>query len=49
MTAVAAGTEAGARRSFNEVWVITVGHSLTHWYPATFYLLMPLIGRELGL
>jgi MFS family permease len=49
MTAVAAGTEVGARRSFNEVWVITIGHSLTHWYPATFYLLMPLIGRELGL
>lgn len=49
MTAVVAGSEIGARRSFNEVWVITIGHSLTHWYPATFYLLMPLIGRELGL
>ena len=22
---------------------------MTHWYPATFYLLLPLIGRELGL
>jgi FSR family fosmidomycin resistance protein-like MFS transporter len=49
MTAVAAGSEVRARRSFSEVWVITIGHSLTHWYPATFYLLMPLIGRELGL
>ena len=45
----AAGSEAAAKRSFSEVWLITVGHSLTHWYPATFYLLLPLIGRELGL
>jgi FSR family fosmidomycin resistance protein-like MFS transporter len=36
-------------RSFREVWLITIGHSLTHWYPATFYLLLPLIGNELGL
>jgi MFS family permease len=35
--------------SFKEVWLISVGHTLTHWYPATFYLLLPLIGRELGL
>ncbi|HTH96767.1 MAG TPA: MFS transporter [Stellaceae bacterium] len=45
-------TPAGAvqsKRSFTEVWVITIGHSLTHWYPATFYVLLPLIGRELGL
>jgi MFS transporter, FSR family, fosmidomycin resistance protein len=43
--------EAGAvqRRSFQEVWVICIGHALTHWYPATFYLLLPLIGKELGL
>ncbi len=38
-----------ARNSFAEVWLISIGHSLTHWYPATFYLLLPLIGRELGL
>jgi MFS family permease len=31
------------------LWLITIGHSLTHWYPATFYLLLPLIGNELGL
>jgi FSR family fosmidomycin resistance protein-like MFS transporter len=37
------------RRSFREVWVISIGHALTHWYPATFYLLLPLIGKELGL
>jgi MFS family permease len=35
--------------SFREVWLITLGHSLTHWYPSTFYLLLPIIGRELGL
>ena len=38
-----------AERSFLEVWIITIGHSLTHWYPATFYILLPLIGAELGL
>ncbi len=37
------------RRSFFEVWMVTIGHSLTHWYPATFYVLSPLIGAELGL
>nr|MDP2191057.1 MFS transporter [Rhodoferax sp.] len=31
------------------LWLLTVGHGLTHWYPATFYLLLPLIGMELGL
>jgi MFS family permease len=31
------------------VWLITIGHALTHWYPATFYLLLPIIGKELGL
>lgn len=49
MTAVAAIPETEARRSFTEVWVVTAGHAMTHWYPATFYLLLPLIGRELGL
>jgi FSR family fosmidomycin resistance protein-like MFS transporter len=37
------------QQSFKEVWLITFGHSLTHWYPATFYLLLPIIGKELGL
>ena len=36
-------------RSFREVWLITLGHALTHWYPATFYLILPIIGKELGL
>ena len=36
-------------RSFREVWMITLGHALTHWYPSTFYLLLPIIGKEMGL
>ena len=43
------GTEAAVAKSFKEVWLISLGHSLTHWYPATFYLLLPVIGAELGL
>ena len=49
MTAVAAAPESDPAKSFRDVWLISIGHSLTHWYPATFYLLLPLIGRELGL
>src|SRR5450759_1988391 len=37
------------RRSFLDVWVISLGHTMTHWYPATFYILLPLIENELGL
>jgi MFS family permease len=44
-----AGGEAAIAKSFKEVWLISLGHSLTHWYPATFYLLLPIIGAELGL
>ena len=46
MSAVLPASRAGAWR---ELWLITIGHALTHWYPATFYLLLPLIGNELGL
>jgi MFS family permease len=49
MEAMTAAPESAPKRSFKEVWLITIGHSLTHWYPATFYLLLPLIGKELGL
>ncbi len=49
MTAATITMDAVQRRSFREVWVISVGHALTHWYPATFYLLLPIIGKELGL
>jgi MFS family permease len=48
VTAASAAPAAPAR-PFREVWFITLGHSLTHWYPATFYLLLPIIGKELGL
>ncbi len=49
MTAITVDAGLQPRRSFQEVWVISLGHALTHWYPATFYLLLPLIGKELGL
>ncbi len=45
----AAAIPAAASRSFKDVWLISAGHGLTHWYTATFYLLLPLIGKELGL
>lgn len=47
--AIAATTEQAPARSMKEVWIVTFGHALTHWYPATFYILLPLIGKELGL
>ena len=51
MTAASLASESDvrSRRSFGELWVVTTGHALTHWYPATFYILLPLIGKELGL
>src|SRR5215475_7254842 len=49
MTDLAVPSGQQPRKSFREVWLITIGHALTHWYPATFYLLLPLIGNELGL
>src|SRR5215470_13775078 len=49
MTAVVLPPDQARPKSFREVWLITAGHSLTHWYPATFYVLLPLIGNELGL
>ena len=49
MTSIAEAPDRAPKRSFKDVWLITAGHSLTHWYPATFYLLLPLIGKELGL
>lgn len=30
-------------------WGICLGHTFTHWYPATFYILLPFIALELGL
>ena len=49
MSAASAASETVPEKSFRDVWLITIAHSLTHWYPATFYLILPLIGRELGL
>jgi MFS family permease len=40
---------ADARISLREMWLISGGHMLTHWYPSTFYLLLPLLGHEFGL
>lgn len=45
----AATASATAPRSLKDVWLISSGHAFTHWYTATFYLLLPLIGTELGL
>src|SRR5438046_10094994 len=46
---VAVAVPETSRGSYREMWLITLGHSLTHWYPATFYLILPIIGKELGL
>jgi MFS family permease len=48
-TSVLGTPPAAPRQSFRDAWLITLGHALTHWYPATFYLLLPIIGKELGL
>src|SRR3954466_4656820 len=45
----ATATAGIAPKSFKDVWLISAGHGLAHWYTATFYLLLPLIGKELGL
>ena len=42
-------TAAASPHSYRDVWLISSGHAFTHWYTATFYLLLPLIGKELGL
>ena len=49
MNATVATPEKAPERSSRELWLISIGHGLTHWYPATFYLLLPIIGKELGL
>src|SRR5438445_6234636 len=46
---VAVAVPEARRGSYREMWLITLGHSLTHWYPATFYLILPIIGKELDL
>ena len=49
MSAVVLPQDPAPARRWRELWLISIGHGLTHWYPATFYLLLPLIGAELGL
>jgi MFS family permease len=49
LSAVVLPQQPAPPRPWRELWLITIGHGLTHWYPATFYLLLPLIGAELGL
>jgi MFS family permease len=49
MSSLAAAGKAPPKSSFREVWLVTAGHMMTHWYPGTFYLLLPLIGKELDL
>lgn len=45
----ATASVAATRVSLKDVWLICAGHGLTHWYTATFYILLPLIGKEFGL
>jgi len=49
MSATVADAPKTPDRSYRDVWLISLGHGLTHWYPATFYLILPIIGKELGL
>ena len=46
---MAAGFLNLSRLEIRNVGLVTFGHGLTHWYPATFFMLLPLIGSELGL
>ena len=48
-TATTAASTIPRAQYIREVGLISAGHGLTHWYPTTFYLLLPLIGKELGL
>jgi MFS family permease len=37
------------RQTDSLLWLIALGHTFTHWCPATFYLLLPFLVQELGL
>jgi FSR family fosmidomycin resistance protein-like MFS transporter len=39
----------GLNRKNVVVWGVSIGHGFTHWYPSTFYLLLPLLKNEMGL
>lgn len=38
-----------ARGTDSLLWLVALGHTFTHWCPATFYLLLPYLVQELGL
>ncbi len=37
------------RQTDSVLWLIALGHAFTHWCPATFYLMLPFIVKELNL
>jgi len=37
------------RQTDSLLWLIALGHTFTHWCPATFYLLLPFLIKEMGL
>lgn len=37
------------RQTDSILWMIALGHTFTHWCPATFYLLLPFLVKEMGL
>jgi len=37
------------RETDSVLWLISLGHAFTHWCPATFYLLLPFLVKELDL
>jgi MFS family permease len=37
------------RQTDSLLWLVSLGHTFTHWCPATFYLLLPFLVKELGL
>jgi FSR family fosmidomycin resistance protein-like MFS transporter len=37
------------RQTDSLLWLVALGHTFTHWCPATFYLLLPFLVKELGL
>ena len=37
------------RQTDSVLWLIALGHTFTHWCPATFYLLLPFLVKDMGL
>ncbi|MBI4634132.1 MAG: MFS transporter [Deltaproteobacteria bacterium] len=46
---MAAKDVSNSNHNYLAVWATSIGHAYTHWFPATFYLLLPLIKDELNL